>query len=83
MAQQRGKTWNLARNAAQSLLKRFDAKEVFDVHPNESTFIPISVKHRLENLRIIPLQIIEVQNGGSMEEDDIDRFGHDYGREEK
>ena len=55
-------------------------EEVFDVHPNESTFIPISVKHRLENPGLIPLQIIEVQNGDYVEEDDIERFDDDFGR---
>jgi mannose-1-phosphate guanylyltransferase/mannose-6-phosphate isomerase len=55
-------------------------REVFDVHPNESTFIPISVKHRLENPGIIPLQIIEVQNGDYVEEDDIERFDDEFGR---
>jgi mannose-1-phosphate guanylyltransferase/mannose-6-phosphate isomerase len=54
--------------------------EVFDLHPNESTFIPISVKHRLENPGIILLQIIEVQNGDYVEEDDIERFDDEYGR---
>ena len=58
-------------------------EEVFDVHPNESTFIPISVKHRLENPGLIPLQIIEVQNGDYVEEDDIERFDDEYGRERK
>ncbi|MGQ9648013.1 MAG: mannose-1-phosphate guanylyltransferase/mannose-6-phosphate isomerase [Thermodesulfobacteriota bacterium] len=55
-------------------------EEVFEVHPNESTFIPISVKHRLENPGIIPLQIIEVQNGDYVEEDDIERFDDEFGR---
>jgi mannose-1-phosphate guanylyltransferase/mannose-6-phosphate isomerase len=55
-------------------------EEAFDVHPNESTFIPISVKHRLENPGKIPLQIIEVQNGDYVEEDDIERFDDEYGR---
>jgi mannose-1-phosphate guanylyltransferase/mannose-6-phosphate isomerase len=55
-------------------------EEVFDVHPNESTFIPISVRHRLENRGRIPLQIIEVQNGDYVEEDDIERFDDLYGR---
>ena len=55
-------------------------EEVFDVHPNESTFIPISVKHRLENPGRISLQIIEVQNGDYVEEDDIERFDDEYGR---
>jgi mannose-1-phosphate guanylyltransferase/mannose-6-phosphate isomerase len=54
--------------------------EVFDVNPNESTFIPISVKHRLENRGLIPLQIIEVQNGDYLEEDDIERFDDEYRR---
>ena len=58
-------------------------EEVFDVHPNESTFIPISVKHRLENPGIIPLQIIEVQNGDYVEEDDIERLDDDYQRIKK
>jgi len=55
-------------------------EEVFDVHSNESTFIPIAVKHRLENPGLIPLQIIEVQNGDYVDEDDIERFDDEYGR---
>ena len=58
-------------------------EEVFDVHPNESTFIPISVRHRLENPGIIPLQIIEVQNGDYVEEDDIERLDDEYQRIKK
>jgi len=58
-------------------------EEVFDVHPNESTYIPISVKHRLENPGLIPLQIIEVQNGDYVEEDDIERLDDDYQRMKK
>ena len=58
-------------------------EEVFDVHPNESTFIPISVKHRLENLGIIPLHIIEIQNGDYVEEDDIERLDDEYQRIKK
>jgi len=52
----------------------------YDVHPNESTYIPMSTKHRLENQGRIPLQIIEVQNGEYLEEDDIVRFDDDYNR---
>jgi mannose-1-phosphate guanylyltransferase/mannose-6-phosphate isomerase len=58
-------------------------EEVFDVHPNESTFISISVKHRLENPGLIPLQIIEVQNGDYVEEDDIERLDDEYQRVKK
>ncbi len=54
--------------------------EVVLVHVNESTFIPINSKHRLENPGDKPLQIIEVQSGDYVEEDDIERFADDYGR---
>ena len=47
---------------------------------NESTYIPIAVKHRLENPGRIPLSIIEVQNGKYLGEDDIVRFDDVYGR---
>jgi len=47
---------------------------------NESTFIPIGKTHALENHGIIPLEIIEVQSGSYLGEDDIvrveDRYGH-------
>ncbi|MCL5291366.1 MAG: mannose-1-phosphate guanylyltransferase/mannose-6-phosphate isomerase [Actinobacteria bacterium] len=54
--------------------------EVFDVHINESTFIPASTMHRLENPGKIPLKVIEVQNGEYLEEDDITRTEDDYAR---
>jgi len=54
--------------------------EVKMVHENESVFIPMSTKHRLENPGRIPLEIIEVQNGKYLEEDDIVRFDDAYGR---
>lgn len=54
--------------------------ETYLVHSNESTYIPIQTKHRLENPGEDPLQIIEVQNGDYVEEDDIERFDDDYGR---
>lgn len=47
---------------------------------NESTFIPAGVKHRLENIGDEPLQIIEVQVGSYVGEDDIERFDDQYGR---
>lgn len=55
-------------------------EEVFDLGVNESTYIPIETKHRLENPGAVPLQIIEVQNGEYLGEDDIVRFQDDYGR---
>ena len=54
-------------------------KEFF-LHTNESTYIPMSTKHRLENPGKVPLELIEVQNGDYIEEDDIVRFDDDYGR---
>jgi mannose-1-phosphate guanylyltransferase/mannose-6-phosphate isomerase len=54
--------------------------ETYLVQTNESTYIPINTKHRLENPEDVPLQIIEVQNGDYVEEDDIERFSDDYGR---
>jgi mannose-1-phosphate guanylyltransferase/mannose-6-phosphate isomerase len=54
--------------------------ETYLVHTNESTFVPINTKHRLENPEEVPLQIIEVQNGDYVEEDDIDRFEDIYDR---
>jgi mannose-1-phosphate guanylyltransferase / mannose-6-phosphate isomerase len=54
--------------------------ETYLVHTNESTYIPINTKHRLENPEEVTLQIIEVQNGDYVEEDDIERFSDDYGR---
>ena len=50
------------------------------VHENESVFIPMTTKHRLENPGRLPLEIIEVQNGKYLEEDDIVRFDDVYGR---
>ena len=50
------------------------------VHVNEGVYIPPSTKHRLENPGRIPLEIIEVQNGSYLEEDDIVRFDDVYGR---
>jgi len=54
--------------------------ETYLVHTNESTYISMLTKHRLENPGKELLQIIEVQNGEYLEEDDIERFDDDYGR---
>jgi mannose-1-phosphate guanylyltransferase/mannose-6-phosphate isomerase len=47
---------------------------------DQSTYIPKTHRHRLENPGKIPLQIIEIQSGAYLEEDDIVRFGDIYGR---
>lgn len=50
------------------------------VHENQSVYVPKATKHRLENPGRIPLEVIEVQNGAYLEEDDIVRFDDVYGR---
>lgn len=54
--------------------------EVFSLHENESTFIPMGTAHRLENPGRIPLHVIEVQSGSYLGEDDIIRLDDVYGR---
>jgi mannose-6-phosphate isomerase-like protein (cupin superfamily) len=54
--------------------------EVITVKKNESTYIPIGTKHRLENLGKEPLHIVEIQVGEYLGEDDIQRFEDNYGR---
>lgn len=54
---------------------------VYDVKTNESTYIPPETRHRLENPDLqAPLEIIEVQSGGYLGEDDIVRFEDDFDR---
>jgi mannose-1-phosphate guanylyltransferase / mannose-6-phosphate isomerase len=55
-------------------------EEQFLLSENESTFIPLGVRHRLENPGKVPLEIIEVQSGSYLGEDDIVRFDDKYGR---
>lgn len=50
------------------------------LNPNESTYIPVDTKHKLENLAEVPLEVVEVQTGSYLGEDDIVRFEDDYGR---
>ena len=54
--------------------------EELTVCKNQSTYIPIGSKHRLENRDCVPLQLIEVQVGEYLNEDDIERYEDDYGR---
>ncbi len=55
--------------------------EVFLLEENQSTYIPIGVRHRIENPGRIPLHIIEVQSGSYLGEDDIVRYDDRYGRQ--
>ena len=54
--------------------------KTFLVTENESTYIPIGVVHALENPGQLPLEMIEVQSGSYLGEDDIVRFEDRYGR---
>ncbi|MBU0673329.1 MAG: mannose-1-phosphate guanylyltransferase/mannose-6-phosphate isomerase [Proteobacteria bacterium] len=55
-------------------------EEEFVLGENESTYIPLGTTHRLENPGKIPLEIIEVQSGSYLGEDDIVRLKDQYGR---
>ncbi|AXA84056.1 mannose-1-phosphate guanylyltransferase/mannose-6-phosphate isomerase [Lysobacter oculi] len=54
--------------------------ETIILSENQSTYIPLGVKHRLENPGVVPLELIEVQSGSYLGEDDIVRFEDVYGR---
>lgn len=54
--------------------------DVFELHANQSTYIPLGAKHRLENPGSETLELIEVQSGGYLGEDDIVRYEDVYGR---
>lgn len=54
--------------------------EITTVHKNQSTYIPIGTKHRLENRGSEPLHIVEIQVGDYLGEDDIQRYDDNYGR---
>ena len=56
-------------------------EDEFILTENESIYIPLGTKHRLENIGQIPLELIEVQTGSYLGEDDIVRFEDIYGRE--
>ena len=72
----RAEHWIVVRGTAR--VTRGD--EVFLLTENQSTYIPLGVKHRLENPGRVPLEIIEVQSGSYLGEDDIVRFEDTYGR---
>jgi len=55
-------------------------EEIILLEENQSTYIPIGTRHRLENPGKLPLHIIEIQSGAYLEEDDIVRFDDVYGR---
>ena len=74
--QHRAEHWVVVKGTAR--ITRGD--DVFLLNENQSTFIPIGTVHRIENPGTEPLQIIEVQSGGYLGEDDIIRLDDNYGR---
>ena len=56
-------------------------EETFLLSENQSTYIPLGTRHRLENPGKVPLELIEVQSGAYLGEDDIVRFEDTYGRD--
>lgn len=76
MHHHRAEHWIVVRGTAK--VTRED--DTYLVSENESTFIPLGKKHRLENPGRVPLEMIEVQSGTYLGEDDIVRFDDIYGR---
>ncbi len=76
MHHHRAEHWVVVRGTA----KVVRGDETFLLSENESTYIPIGVRHRLENPGSLPLEIIEVQSGAYLGEDDIVRYDDNYGR---
>ncbi len=76
MHRHRAEHWVVVRGTAR--ITR--GEEVFLLSENESTFIPVGTVHRIENPGTEPLQIIEVQSGSYLGEDDIVRLDDHYGR---
>ncbi|NDJ17005.1 cupin domain-containing protein [Myxacorys almedinensis A] len=63
--------------------KVFCGDQELTLSSNQSTYVPQCTAHRLENPGVIPLVLIEVQNGEYLGEDDIVRFQDDYFRADK
>jgi len=75
----RSEHWIIVKGTAKVTL----GKTTSLVHENESTYVPKSTEHRLENPGKVPLEMIEVQNGEYVGEDDIVRYDDIYGRGKK
>ena len=73
----RAEHWVVVRGTAEIAV----GSEVRTVHENKSAYIPIGSVHRLANPGKIPLELIEVQVGSYLGEDDIVRLGDEYGRD--
>jgi mannose-1-phosphate guanylyltransferase/mannose-6-phosphate isomerase len=72
----RAEHWIVVKGTA--LVQKGD--EEYLLSENESTYIPVGIAHRLSNPGKIPLEIVEVQSGPYLEEDDVVRLEDSYGR---
>lgn len=76
MHHHRAEHWVVVRGTA----KVYKGEESFLLSEDQSAYIPLGTVHRLENPGVIPLELIEVQTGSYLGEDDIQRFEDTYGR---
>lgn len=76
MHHHRHEHWVVVRGTAQVA----SGERKFLLREDESTYIPLGTVHRLENPGVIPLELIEIQIGSYLGEDDIVRFDDEYGR---
>ena len=74
--QHRAEHWIVVRGTARVTR----GNDVFELYENQSTYIPIGAKHRLENPGSEWLELVEVQSGDYLGEDDIVRYSDIYGR---
>ncbi len=74
--QQRAEHWVVVKGTAEVIC----GNKTITLTENQSTYIPLGEVHRLSNPGAIPLEIIEVQSGSYLGEDDIERFDDSYGR---
>jgi len=73
---QRAEHWVVVRGVAEVTC----GEKVFRLNEDESTYVPVNTAHRLSNPGMEPLEIIEVQSGDYLGEDDIVRLEDNYGR---
>ena len=76
MHNHRAEHWVVVKGTA--LIEKDNLKELLEV--NQSTYIPLGSKHRLSNTGEDNLELIEVQSGNYLDENDIIRFEDFYGR---
>ena len=74
MHQHRAEHWVVVRGTAEVTR----GTQTYQLQQNESTYIPVKEVHRLSNPGSVPLEVIEVQTGDYLEEDDIVRYSSTY-----